>query len=80
MIFDNPWADGWFFITEEQAKDILWPKPLPKSGREALVLYQDKHYWVQFTYIPSQHSIRWTIREARGWKLVNGLAVSGSNK
>lgn len=76
-LLSNPWGEGWYFLTEAQAKKLLSPKPLPKNGREALVQLDNQHWWVCLTYIHSQKLLRWTMRPAKGWKLVNGQAVLG---
>jgi hypothetical protein len=53
---------------------------LPRHGYESLVLYEGQYYWLARTVVDKSKTavqdrqVVWSIRLAKGWKLVNGNA------
>ena len=69
-MFDKPIDNGFFEITESQARKLCGT--LPPHGREKLVAHDEKHYWVARTTVGGKQV--WSIRQS-AWKLTNCCAV-----
>ena len=66
--------NGFYLITRKQAL-TLGGGTLPSIGKERLVVHDGKWYWLARTM--HRHQVEWTIRDAKGWHLVNGIATLG---
>jgi len=73
---------GWYEISDSDAKRLNGGR-LPRSGHEALVLHDGRHWWLARTIVRRGERFErvqvWSIREAPGWMLVNGQAMTDPN-
>lgn len=65
---------GHHIVSAADARRLCGVGSLPAHGRERLVEYEGRHYWLSRT--PHEGGLVWCVRPT-DWRLVDGRAVLG---